>query len=42
VRWERDEVRIGEIHMVVGVKSEEKTPLGTPRRKWQNNIKMGF
>jgi hypothetical protein len=42
VRWERYEVHRGEIYMIVGVKPEGEAPLGTPRRRWQNNIKMGF
>ena len=42
VRWERYEVCSGEIYMIVGVNPEGKTPLGTPRRRWQNNNQMGF
>jgi hypothetical protein len=42
VRWARCEVRSGVIYVIVGVKPEGKTPLRTPRRRWQNNIKIGF
>jgi hypothetical protein len=28
------------VHRVLVVKSERKRPLGRPRRRWKNNIKM--
>ena len=37
--------RMGEgrgVHRVLVVKSEGKRPLGRPRRRWENNIKMDF
>ena len=43
MRWagqvERMEERRVEYRVLVG-KSEEKKPLGRPRRRWENNIKM--
>jgi hypothetical protein len=33
--------RIGEYGVVDG-KSKVKTPLGRPRRRWENDIKMDF
>jgi hypothetical protein len=30
------------VHRVLVEKSEEKRPLGRPRRRWDNNIKMDF
>jgi hypothetical protein len=33
--WERER---GDLHM--GRKHLEKIPLGRPRRRWENNIKM--
>ena len=37
--------RIGEgrgVHTVLVGKPEEKRPLGRPRRRWEDNIKMGL
>jgi len=37
-------VRMGEgrgVHMVLMGKPEGKRPLGRPRRRWEDNIKMG-
>ena len=33
--WER-----GGVYMVLVVKPERKRPLGRPRRRWEDNIKM--
>jgi hypothetical protein len=30
----------GEVHRVLGGKPEGKSPLGRPRRRWEDNIKM--
>jgi len=32
----------GGVHRVVVGKPEEKRPLGRPRRRWEDNIKMDF
>ena len=32
--------RKGEVYKVLVGKPEEKRPLGKPRRRWENNIKM--
>jgi len=32
----------GGVHRVLVGKSEGKRPLGRPRRRWENNIKMDF
>jgi len=43
MRWAGHLARIGEgrcVHRVLGGKSEGKTPLGRPRRRWEDNIKM--
>jgi hypothetical protein len=31
-----------EVHRVLVGKLEEKSPLGRPRRRWEDNIKMDF
>jgi hypothetical protein len=31
-----------EMHMVLVGKPERKRPLGRPRRRWEDNIKMDF
>ena len=43
MRWARHVVRMGEdrgVHMMLVGKLEEKRPLGRPRRRWEDNIKM--
>jgi len=43
MRWVGYVARMGErsgVHMVLVGKPEGKTPLGRPRRRWKNNIKM--
>jgi hypothetical protein len=43
MRWARHVVRMGEdrgVHRVLVGKSEGKRPLGRPRRRWKDNIKM--
>jgi hypothetical protein len=43
MRWAGHVARMGEdreVHRVLVVKPEEKRPLGRPRRKWEDNIKM--
>ena len=43
MRWARHVARIGEKRVVYRVwagKPEGKRPLGRPRRKWEDNIKM--
>ena len=43
VRWAGHVARIGEgrgVYRVLVGKSEGKRPLGRPRRRWENNIKM--
>ena len=42
MRWEEHVARMGKgrgVHKVLVGKSEGKRPLGTPRRKWEDNIK---
>jgi hypothetical protein len=42
LRWAGHVARMGEergVHMLVG-KPEGKRPLGRPRRRWEDNIKM--
>jgi hypothetical protein len=45
MRWAGHVARIGEkrnaYRLLVG-KSEERKPLGRPRRRWVDNIRMGF
>jgi len=43
MRWVGHVARIGEdrgVHRVLGGKPEGKSPLGRPRRRWKENIKM--
>jgi hypothetical protein len=43
VRWTGHVARMGEdrsVHRVLMGKPEGKRPLGTPRRRWEDNIKM--
>jgi len=43
MRWAGHLARMGEmrdVYRVFVVNSEGKRPLGTPRRRWENNIKM--
>ena len=43
MRWAGHVARMGEgrgVHRVLVGKSEGKKPLGRPRRRWQDNIKM--
>ena len=43
MRWARHVVRMGEgrdVYRVLVGKSEGKRPLGRPRRRWEDNIKM--
>ena len=43
IRWAEHVARIGEgrcVHRVVVGKHEGKRPLGRPRRRWEDNIKM--
>jgi hypothetical protein len=43
LRWEGHVARMGEgrgVHRVLVGKPEEKKPLGRPRRRWEDNIKM--
>ena len=43
IRWAGHVVRIGEkrgVHMVLMGKPERKRPLGGPRRRWEDNMKM--
>jgi hypothetical protein len=43
MRWAKHVARMGEkrgVHRVLVEKSEGKRPLGRPRRRWENNIKM--
>jgi hypothetical protein len=45
MRWAVHVARIGEdsgVYRVLVGKPEEKRPLGTLRRRWENNIKMDF
>jgi hypothetical protein len=43
MRWARHVARVGEdrgVHRVLVGKPEEKRPLGRPRRRWEDIIKM--
>ena len=43
IRWAGHVARMGEgrgVYRVLVVKSEGKRPLGRPRRRWEDNIKM--
>ena len=43
MRWAGHVARMGEdrgVHRVLAGKSEGKRPLGRPRRRWEDNIKM--
>jgi hypothetical protein len=43
MRWAEHVARMGEkrgVHRVLVGKPEEKRPLGRPRRRWEDNIKM--
>jgi hypothetical protein len=43
MRWAGHVARMGEergVHRVLGGKPEGKRPLGRPRRRWEDNIKM--
>ena len=43
MRWAEHAARMGEdrgVHRVLVGKPEGKRPLGRPRRRWENNIKM--
>ena len=43
MRWAEHVERMGEdrgVHRVLVAKPEEKRPLGRPRRRWEDNIKM--
>jgi len=43
MRWVGHVTRMGEgigVHRVLAGKSEGKIPLGRPRRRWEDNIKM--
>ena len=43
MRWAGHVARMGEdrgVHRVLVGKPEEKRPLGRPRRRWEDNIKM--
>ena len=45
MRWAGHVARMEEwrdVHKVLKGKSEGKTPLGRPRRRWEDNIKMDF
>jgi len=45
MRWAGHVARMGEdrgVHRVLVGKSEGKRPLGRPRRRWEDNIKMDF
>jgi hypothetical protein len=45
MRWAGNVARMGEdrgVHRVLVGKPEEKRPLGRPRRRWKDNIKMDF
>ena len=45
IRWAGHVTRMGEgrgVHRVLVGKPEEKRPLGRPRRRWEDNIKMGL
>ena len=40
MRWARHVEEGGSVHRVLVVKPEGKRPLGRPRRRWEDNIKM--
>jgi len=43
MRWERHVAHVGEgrgVYRVLVGKSEGKRPLGRPRRRWEDNVKM--
>jgi hypothetical protein len=43
MRWKGNVTRMGEergVHRLLVEKPEGKRPLGRPRRRWENNIKM--
>jgi hypothetical protein len=43
MRWAGHVARMGEkrnVYRILGVKPEGKRPLGRPRRRWVDNIKM--
>jgi hypothetical protein len=43
MRWTRDVARMGEgrgVYSVLVGRSEGKRPLGRPRRRWEDNLKM--
>jgi hypothetical protein len=45
MRWARHVARMGEkrnVYRLLAGKPEGKRPLGRPRRRWMNNIKMGL
>jgi len=45
MRWAGDVARMGEgrvVHRVLVRKPEGKRPLGRPRRRWEDNIKMAL
>ena len=45
MRWAGHVARMGEdrvVHRVLAGKPEGKRPLGRPRRRWEDNIKMDF
>jgi hypothetical protein len=45
MRWAAHVARMGEergVHRVLVGKPEGKRPLGRPRRRWEDNIKMDF
>ena len=45
MRWAGHVARMGEfrgVHRVLVGKPEGKRPLGRPRRRWEDNIKMDF
>ena len=45
MRWAEHITRMGErrgLYRVLVGKPEGKTPLGRPRRRWEDNIKMGL
>ena len=45
MRWAGHVARVGErrgVYMILVKKREGKTPLGRPRRRWEDNIKMDF
>jgi hypothetical protein len=45
MRWAKPVVRVGEMRKVCKIvigKPEGKRPLGRPRHRWENAIKMGL